>query len=157
MHAQIHRWPKGRVLLSLGVLLAMSLAVVVTSWVYMLKPTTVYSTRTYPNNTQNENDPFLVLIGGHIMIVFTALTIGVWKCNANTALTGCSHALPHTLPLLHSTHPLLHSFLPSFTHSTHSTHAFTHSPPSPHSLLPSLTHTHQLQQLSLPAKQQQLH
>jgi hypothetical protein len=47
----------------------------VLSWIYMLKPATVYD---YDDDQQNtlENDALLVLIGGFIMLTFTPFTLG---------------------------------------------------------------------------------
>ena len=47
----------------------------VMSWIYMLKPATVYD---YDDDQENtlENDPLLVLIGGFIMLTFTPFTLG---------------------------------------------------------------------------------
>eukprot|EP00056_Hartaetosiga_gracilis_P014109 m.239742 g.239742 ORF g.239742 m.239742 type:complete len:800 (-) comp14013_c0_seq1:142-2541(-) len=57
---------------AVGGLTAVAVSIMIASWVLLLKPKTTFVGR--PDGS-NENDPLLVLIGGFIMIAFTALSI----------------------------------------------------------------------------------
>eukprot|EP00055_Hartaetosiga_balthica_P005449 m.15995 g.15995 ORF g.15995 m.15995 type:complete len:794 (-) comp4555_c0_seq1:259-2640(-) len=69
---RIARYGRDMVMLALAILTGVSSIVMILSWVFLLKPKTTFVGR--PDGS-NENDPLLVLIGGFIMITFTALSI----------------------------------------------------------------------------------
>eukprot|EP00043_Microstomoeca_roanoka_P001253 m.31779 g.31779 ORF g.31779 m.31779 type:complete len:810 (-) comp10719_c0_seq1:453-2882(-) len=69
---KLGRWGKLQVVIALGTVTLASVVIVILTWIYLLKPTTVFKVR--PDGIY-ENDVLQALIGGFIMLTFTPLSI----------------------------------------------------------------------------------
>ncbi|EDQ89066.1 uncharacterized protein MONBRDRAFT_37160 [Monosiga brevicollis MX1] len=70
-----NRWQRTSIAAIMALLSVCCAIITILSWIYLLKPATVYN---YDDDQQNvlENDALLVLIGGFIAMAFTPLTLG---------------------------------------------------------------------------------